>query len=167
MKTCRKIAIFLQAGEGVQERKSLKYNYSKVLWDITTKFLPVKDLLRSQLFTKFYGYSLKNGAAMPLTIWNFSRAWQAYFLSNNLQIWWENTSFNDLQMIWNSVFDTSLVSDLKKSGWATTYISIAYTWSVQSYSINPRVVGCGAIFKIDAWKVALYIEKLRDKLKSK
>ena len=79
-----------------------------MLWDITTKFLPVEDLIRSQLFTNFDGYSLKNGAATPLTIWNFSRAWQAYFLSNNLQIWWENTSFNDLQMIWNNVFDTSI-----------------------------------------------------------
>ena len=79
-----------------------------MLWDITTKFLPVEDLMRSQLFINFYGYSLKNGAATPLTIWNFSRAWQAYFLSNNLQIWWENTSFNDLQMIWNNVFDTSI-----------------------------------------------------------
>ena len=29
------------------------------------------------------------------------------------------------------------------------------------------VVGCGAIFKIDAWKVAFYIVKLRDKLQSK
>ena len=79
-----------------------------MLWDITTKFLPVEDLMRSQLFTNFDGYSLKNGAATPLTIWNFSRAWQAYFLSNNLQIWRENTSFNDLQMIWNNVFDTSI-----------------------------------------------------------
>ena len=79
-----------------------------MLWDITTKFLPVEDLIKSQLFTNFDGYSLKNGAATPLTIWNFSRAWQAYFLSNNLQIWRENTSFNDLQMIWNNVFDTSI-----------------------------------------------------------
>ena len=84
------------------------WSFSKLLWDITTKFLPAENLIRSQLFTNFDGYSLKNGAATPLTIWNFSRAWQAYFLSNNLQIWWENTSFNDLQMIWNNVFDTSI-----------------------------------------------------------
>ena len=79
-----------------------------MLWDITTKFLPVEDLIRSQLFTKFDGYSLKNGAAMPLTISNFPRAWQAYFLSNTLQIWLENTSFDNLQMMWNNVFDTSI-----------------------------------------------------------
>ena len=79
-----------------------------MLWDITTKFSPVEDLIRSQLFTNFDGYSLKNGAAMPLTISNFPRAWQAYFLSNTLQIWWENTSFDNLQMMWNNVFDTSI-----------------------------------------------------------
>ena len=79
-----------------------------MLWDITTKFLPVEDLIRSQLFTKFDGYSLKNGAAMPLTISNFPRAWQAYFLSDTLQIWRENTSFDNLQMMWNNVFDTSI-----------------------------------------------------------
>ena len=85
-----------------------------MLWDIITKFLPVEDLIWSQLFTNLNGYSLKNSAATPLTIWNFSRAWQAYFLSNNLQIWRENTSFNDLQMIWNNVFDTSIGFWLEK-----------------------------------------------------
>ena len=79
-----------------------------MLWDITTTFLPVEDLMRSELFKNFDGYSLKNGAAMPLTISNFPRAWQAYFLSNTLQIWLENTSFDNLQMMWNNVFDTSI-----------------------------------------------------------
>ena len=78
-----------------------------MLWDITTKFLPVKDLIRSQLFTKFDGYSLKNGAATPLTIWNFSRAWQAYFWSYTLQILCENTTFIDVQMICSDDFDIS------------------------------------------------------------
>ena len=104
-----------------------------MLWDITTKFLPVEDLIRSELFTNFDGYSLKNGAATPLTIWNFSRAWQAYFLSNNLQIWWENTSFNDLQMIWNNVFDTSIGFWFEKIWLSCTVHTyslylLSYTW---------------------------------------
>ena len=99
-----------------------------MLWDITTKFLPVEDLIRSQLFIKFDGYSLKNGAAMPLTISNFPRAWQAYFLSNTLQIWLENTSFDNLQMMWNNVFDTSIGFRFEKIWWAAPYISIACTW---------------------------------------
>ena len=74
---------------------------------MTIKFLPVKDLIRSQLFTNFDGYSLKNDTATPLTISNFSRAWQAYFLSYTLQIWGENTSFKDVQMMCNNDFDTS------------------------------------------------------------
>ena len=78
-----------------------------MLWDITTKFLPVQDLMRRQLSTKFEEFILKNDAATPLTISNFSRAWQAYFLSYTLQIWCENTSFKDVQMMCNNDFDTS------------------------------------------------------------
>ena len=88
------IAIFLQAGEGVKERKSLKIQLLKSALRYHNQIFT-----RSQLFTNFDGYSLKNGAAMPLTISNFPRAWQAYFLSNTLQIWRENTSFDNLQMM--------------------------------------------------------------------
>ena len=75
---------------------------------ITTKFLPVEDLIRSQLFTNFDGYSLKNDAVTPLTISNFSRARQAYFLSYTLQILCENTTFIDVQMMCNDDFDISI-----------------------------------------------------------
>ena len=78
-----------------------------MLWDITTKFLPVQDLIKSQLSTKFEEFSLKNEAATPLTISNFSRAWQAYFLSYTLQILCENTTFIDVQMMCNDDFDIS------------------------------------------------------------
>ena len=57
--------------------------------------------------TKFGGCNSKNKPATPLTISNFSRAWQAYFLSYTLQIWCENTSFKDVQMMCNNDFDTS------------------------------------------------------------
>ena len=83
--------------------------------------------MRSQLFTNFDGYSLKNDAATPLTISNFSRAWQAYFLSYTLQILCENTTFIDVQMMYNNNFDTS-------SGFRFGKISVEC--SVHIYSLN-------------------------------
>ena len=96
-----------QLGVEFNKEKHQKCNYSLVLWDITSKFLPVQELIKSQLSTKFEECSLKNDAATPLTISNFSRAWQAYFLSYTLQIWCENTSFKDVQMMCYNDFDTS------------------------------------------------------------
>ena len=103
--------------------------------------------MRSQLFRNFDGYSLKNGAATPLTIWNFSRAWQAYFLSNNLQIWWENTSFNDLQMIWNNVFDTSIGFWFEKI-WLSCTVH-TYSLYLSKWSILMHVLGA---LKSFLWK---------------
>ena len=75
-------------------------NYSKVLWDINTKFLPVIDHRRSQLSTKFEGASCTENGFPVKTILNFSRAWQAYFLSDNLQIWGEVKTFKGVYVIW-------------------------------------------------------------------
>ena len=97
-----------------------------MLWDITTKFLPVQDLIRSQLSTKFEECSLKNDAATPLTISNFSRAWQAYFWSYTLQILCENTTFIDVQMMCSDDFDIS-------SGFRFGKISVSC--SVHFYSL--------------------------------
>ena len=71
-----------------------------MLWDIHTKFLPVKDLMRFQLSTKFERCCLKNKPAMPLTFSNFSRARQAHFLSYDLQIWWKVITFKGTYVIW-------------------------------------------------------------------
>ena len=75
-------------------------NKSIVLWDINTKFLPVEDLIRIQLSSKFKRCCLKNRPAMPLTFSNFSRARQAHFLSYDLQIWWKVITFKGTYMIW-------------------------------------------------------------------
>ena len=82
--------------------------------------------MKSQLSTKFEECSLKNDAAMPLTISNFSRAWQAYFLSYTLQILCENTTFIDVQMICSDDFDIS-------SGFRFGKISVSC--SVHFYSL--------------------------------
>ena len=49
------------------------------------------------------------------TVKKFSRAWQAYFLSYNLKIWWEDISFKDIQMVFNHDFDTSSGFQFRKN----------------------------------------------------
>ena len=93
----------------------LIFSYSKVVWDINTKFSPVSVLIRFQLFTKFERHSLKNEAAMPLTIKNFSRAWQGHFLSQALQTWQICFFFVDVQMILLSYLDTSDCLEIEKN----------------------------------------------------
>ena len=90
-------------------------NYSKVVWDINIKFSPVSVLIRFQLFTKFERHSLKNEAAMPLTIKNFSRAWQGHFLSQALQTWQICFFLVDVQMILLSYLDTSDCLEIEKN----------------------------------------------------
>ena len=63
--------------------------------------------MKIQLSRKFEACILKHDAATPLTISNFSRAWQAYFWSYTLQILCENTTFIDVQMMCSDDFDIS------------------------------------------------------------
>ena len=82
--------------------------------------------MKRQLSTKFEECILKNDAATPLTISNFSRAWQAYFWSYTLQILCENTTFIDVQMMCSDDFDIS-------SGFRFSKISVEC--SVHFYSL--------------------------------
>ena len=59
--------------------------------------------------------SLKNEAAMPLTIKNFSRAWQGHYLSQALQTWQICFFFVDVQMILLSYLDTSDCLKIEKN----------------------------------------------------
>ena len=52
---------------------------------------------------------------MPLTILNFSRAWQAHFLSNTLQTWQSCLFFVDLQLILLSLLDTCDYIEFEKN----------------------------------------------------
>ena len=97
------------------DRFWLIFNYSKVVLDINTKFFPVSVPIRFQLFTKFEKHSLKNEAAMPLTIKNLSRALQGHFLSQVLQTWQICFFFVDVQMILLSYLDTSDCLEIEKN----------------------------------------------------
>ena len=52
---------------------------------------------------------------MPLTIKNFSRAWQGHFLSQALQTWQICFFFVDVQMILLSYLDTSDCLEIEKN----------------------------------------------------
>ena len=51
-------------------------NYSKLVWDIDTKFLPVVVLINIQLSTKFGASSYAQNGFPAKTILNFKRAWR-------------------------------------------------------------------------------------------
>ena len=80
---------------------------AKFLWDINTKISASLDLIWRQLFTKYGGPTCTHFEFPAKTVKKFSRAWQAYFLSYNLKIWWEDISFKDIQMVFNHDFDKS------------------------------------------------------------
>ena len=74
-------------------------NYSKVVWDINTKFSPINVPISYQLFTNFEVTSYIQNGFTAKTILSFSRAWQAYFLSHSHQTPQIFYFFADLQII--------------------------------------------------------------------
>ena len=80
---------------------------------------------------------------MPLTIKNFSRAWQGHFLSQALQTWQICFFFVDVQMILLSYLDTSDCLEIEKNEKAfhsscsellvlSDWLSPTFLWSVIS-----------------------------------
>ena len=74
-------------------------NFSKVVWDINTKFLPVKDHNRRQLLTKFEGSWCAQIWISCQNILKLKWAWRAQFLSYAFQILQKCITFKDAQMI--------------------------------------------------------------------
>ena len=74
-------------------------NYSKVVWDINTKFLPVEDHNRRQLLTKFEGSWCAQIWISCQNILKLKWAWRAQFLSYAFQILQKCITFEDAQMI--------------------------------------------------------------------
>ena len=82
-------------------------NYSKVVWDINTKFSPVNVPKSIQLCTKFEVLSYTQNGFPAKTILNFKRVWQAHFLSHTHQTQ-EICCFSaDVQIILLSFFELS------------------------------------------------------------
>ena len=82
-------------------------NYSKVVWDINTKFSPINVPISYQLFTNFEVTSYIQNGFPAKTILSFSRAWQAYFLSHSHQTPQICYFFADVQIILLSFLEIS------------------------------------------------------------
>ena len=66
--------------------------------------IPFVDLQKVSLFLKFGGYGSKIESATPISILNFSRAWQSYLVSYALQILVNYRSYIGQHMISISIF---------------------------------------------------------------
>ena len=68
--------------------------------------IPFVDHQKVSLFLKFGGYGPKIESATPISILNFSRAWQSYLVSYALQIFVHDGSSIGQHMIFSSIFVT-------------------------------------------------------------
>ena len=90
-------------------------NYSKVVWDIDTKFSPVVVLMSFQLSTKFGASSYTQNGFPAKTISNFKRAWRAHFFSHILETQEICCFLADVQIILLSFFDSSYCLKVTKN----------------------------------------------------
>ena len=80
-------------------------NYSKVFWDIDTKFSPVVVLMSFQLSTKFEGHNLLKKTAISLGSSKWKWAWRAHFLSHTYETQEICCFLADVQIILVSLFE--------------------------------------------------------------
>ena len=81
-------------------------NYSKMVWDIDTKFSSVVVLISFQLSTKFEEHNLLKKTAMPLGSSKWKWAWQAHFLSHTYETQKICCFLADVQIISVSLFES-------------------------------------------------------------
>ena len=89
----------------VNDKFWLILNYSKVVWDIDTKFSPVVVLISFQLSTKFEGHNSLKKTAMPLGSSKWKWAWRAHFLSHTYETQKICCFLADVQIILVSLFE--------------------------------------------------------------
>ena len=92
-------SIFLHSWRQIEKTERLILNFSKVDWDINTKFSPVIDLYKNPLCKENQGHKCSKFGFPAKNVKNFQRAWRAQFLSYTLQIWWEIISFIVLKVL--------------------------------------------------------------------
>ena len=68
---------------------TLIFAKSGTTWDIITKISAFLQLMKKWILTKFGGCGSKIEPATPISILNFSRAWQSFKVSYALQIWYK------------------------------------------------------------------------------
>ena len=93
-------------------------NFSKVVWDINTKFSPVVVLISFQFSTKFGASSYTRKGFPAKTILNFKRAWRAHFLSLTYETQEICCFLADVQIILLSFFLSNLLFKSCKKYWS-------------------------------------------------
>ena len=78
---------------------TLIFAKSGTTWDIITKISAFLQLMKKWILTKFGGCGSKIEPATPISILNFSRAWQSFKVSYALQILVNDRSLIGQQMI--------------------------------------------------------------------
>ena len=68
-------------------------------WNITTKISAFLQLRKKWILTKFEGCGSKTGPATPISILNYSRAWQSFKVSYVLHIWYKAGSHRVWQLV--------------------------------------------------------------------
>ena len=117
----------------VNDKFWLILNYSKVVWDIDTKFSPVVVLISFQLFTKFEGHNSPKKTAMPLGSSKWKWAWRAHFLSHTYETQEICCFLADVKIILLSFFDLSYCLKVAKN--AEAFLSRCSELFGQTYHI--------------------------------
>ena len=99
----------------VNDKFWLILNYSKVIWDIDTKFSPIVVLMGFQLSTKFEGHNSLKKTAMPLGSSKWKWAWRAHFLSHTYETQEICCFLADVKIILLSFFDLSYCLKVAKN----------------------------------------------------
>ena len=99
----------------VNDKFWLILNYSKMVWDIDTKFSPIVVLISFQLSTKFEGHNSLKKTAMPLGSSKWEWAWQAHFLSHTYETQEICCFLSDVKIILLSFFYLSYCLKVSKN----------------------------------------------------
>ena len=87
-----------------------------------------EDLQKIHNFSKLQGCGSKIGSATPIWISKFKRAWQAQFLSYNLETLEKWVFFEDVQMILLSFFHISPSFQLRKNTFKSSVHILRRPW---------------------------------------
>ena len=87
-----------------------------------------EDLQKIHNFSKLQGCGSKIGSATPIWISKFKRAWQAQFLSYNLETLEKWVFFEDVQMILVSFFHISTGFQLRKNAFKSSVHILRRPW---------------------------------------
>ena len=127
---CIKPPTFIHYRCEISKKKQSMLCFSKVLWDIKTKFLPLLDLYRGQLLTKLQVPKCNHFEFPAKIVKNFWRAWQAYSLRNILRFGEKSYLSKMIKWCEMMILVYQMVSDLAKMGGSDPSTSKRSPWII-------------------------------------